>query len=113
MLSAGGCNGMAVLATTPPDHGGRTFDSPSSLDVVAVETMGESMPSQSGREIPETTLGDLKKNRPVEWYGVATAVARRQRVQRLACEREANIKKTDGVDDGVWSECLDFEPRYR
>jgi len=36
-----------------------------------------------------------KKNRPVEWYGVATAVARRQRVQRLACEKEANIKKTE------------------
>jgi len=92
MLSAGGCNGMAVLATTPSDHGGRTIDSPSSLDVVAVETMGESMPPQSGREIPETTLGD-PENRPVEWYGVATAVARRQRVRRLACEKEANIKK--------------------
>ena len=38
----------------------------------------------------------------MEWYDVATAVARRQRGQRLACEREANIKMTEGVDDGVW-----------
>ena len=57
-VSAGGCNGMAVLATTPSDHGGRTIDSPSSLDVVAVETIGESMPPPSGRVTPETTLGE-------------------------------------------------------